>query len=103
MGPKCNVLTISPSQPCGQGTILQNGQCVPDLLVLCSGGSMIENGVCVCKMVGGMLFDIDAVAVLSAAIGTDPLITGLVALTMAGVVGQAAWLIHRRKRKIKIE
>jgi len=53
-------------------------------------------------MVGGVLLDIDTTAVLLAAIGTDPLITGLVALTMVGIAGQAAWFIHRRKKKIEI-
>jgi len=52
------------------------------------------------QMVGGMLLDIDSWAVLGASIGTNPVITGLVALSMAGVAGQTAWFIHRRKKKI---
>ncbi len=50
-------------------------------------------------IIGGALLSIDTTAVLVAAIGTDPVVTGLVALTMAGVAGQTAWFIHRRKKQ----
>ncbi len=49
--------------------------------------------------VGGTLFEIDTVAVFVAAVGVNTLITGLVVLTLAGVAGQAAWLVHKRKKK----
>jgi len=48
-----------------------------------------------------MLLDIDSWALFVANIGVNPVITGLVAITMAGVAEQAAWFIHRRKKKIK--
>jgi len=49
-------------------------------------------------MVGGLLLDIDTTGLLVASIGTNPVITGLFAVTVAGVVGQAVWFIHRRKK-----
>jgi len=73
----------------------------------CQGAAVLLSNHCfaeaLASMVGGILLSIDTTAVLVGAIGTDPLITGLVAITMAGIAGQAAWFIHRRKRKIKIE
>jgi len=73
------------------------------LAAQCQGAAVLLNNHCFAElmaMVGGTLIAIDTIAVLVGAIGTDPVITGLVALTMAGVVGQAAWFIHRRKKKI---
>ena len=87
---------------CGAGTILAGNECVPDLAFLCNGGSMIENGICVCQqlgsMIGGELLEINTVSLLVGAIGTNPIITGLVAVTIAGVAGQAIWFVHRRKK-----
>ena len=74
----------------------------PTLPGQCQGAAVLLNNHCfaeVMAMVGGALLSIDTTAVLVAAIGTDPVITGLVAITMAGVAGQAAWFIHRRKKK----
>ncbi len=74
----------------------------PTLAAQCQGAAVLLNNHCfaeVMAMVGGALLSIDTTAVLVAAIGTDPVITGLVAITMAGVAGQAAWFIHRRKKK----
>jgi len=48
--------------------------------------------------VGGLMIPVDTVVLLAAAIGVDPLITGLVAITMAGVAAQAVWFVHRRKK-----
>ena len=75
------------------------------LAAQCQGAAVLLSNHCfaeIIAMVGGVLLSIDKTAVLVAAIGTDPVVTGLVALTMAGLAGQAAWFIHRRKRKIKI-
>ena len=67
----------------------------------CQGAAVLLNNHCFAQVlaaIGGALLDIDTTAVLVAAIGTDPIITGLVAITMAGVAGQAAWFIHKRKK-----
>jgi len=50
------------------------------------------------SMIGGELLDINTVSLLVGAIGTNPVITGLVAITLAGVAGQAVWFVHRRKK-----
>ena len=71
------------------------------LTTQCQGAAVLISNHCfaeIMAMVGGALLSIDTTAVLVAAIGTDPVITGLVAITMAGVAGQAAWFIHRRKK-----
>jgi len=49
-------------------------------------------------MIGGVLLDIDTTSLLVASIGTNPVITGLFAVTVAGVIGQAVWFVHRRKK-----
>jgi len=36
-----------------------------------------------------------------ASIGTNPVIAGMFAVTVAGVVGQAVWFVHRRKKSNK--
>jgi len=48
-------------------------------------------------LVGGHLINIDNASLFVAAIGTNPVITGLVGITLAGVAGQAVWFVHRRK------
>ena len=48
-------------------------------------------------LVGGYLIDIDNASLFVAAIGTNPVITGLVGITLAGVAVQAVWFVHRRK------
>ncbi len=50
--------------------------------------------------VGGIMIPVDAVVLLAAAIGVDPLITGLLVLSMVGVSAQVVWLIHRKKKKV---
>jgi len=50
-------------------------------------------------MVGGELLDINTVSLLVGAIGTNPIITALVGITIAGVAGQAVWFVHRRRKK----
>jgi len=87
---------------CGEHTEEILGFCVPKLAELCSTGTMIDMGVCTAQamgsMIGGALMDIDTTALLVASIGTNPIITGLVAVTLAGVAGQAVWFVHRRKK-----
>ena len=51
------------------------------------------------SMIGGELLDINTVSLLVGAIGTNPVITGLVAVSIAGVVGQAVWFVHKKKKK----
>jgi len=48
-------------------------------------------------LVGGYLIDIDNASLFVAVIGTNPVLTGLVGITLAGVAGQAVWFVHRRK------
>jgi len=75
----------------------------PTLAAQCQGAAVLLSNHCfaeaMASMVGGILLSIDTTGVLVAAIGTDPVVTGLVAITMAGISGQAAWFIHRRRKK----
>jgi len=48
-------------------------------------------------LVGGYLIDIDNTSLFVAVIETNPVITGLIGITLAGIAGQALWVIHRRK------
>ena len=50
-----------------------------------------------CNVIGGNILEIDNYALFVAAIGTNPIITGLIGITLAGVAGQAVWFVHRRK------
>jgi hypothetical protein len=49
-------------------------------------------------MIGGMLLDIDTTALLVVAIGTNPVNTVLMGITLAGVAAQSVWFVHRRKK-----
>ncbi|MFI5405310.1 MAG: hypothetical protein ACHQ1D_02220 [Nitrososphaerales archaeon] len=90
---------------CGPKTEEIAGICVPDLNQICGQGTMIVQGMCIVEqmgqMVGGTLLEIDNYALFAAAIGTNPVITGLVAITLAGVAGQAVWFIHKKKNSNK--
>jgi len=93
---KCKTLT------CGAGTIQVGVECTPNLNEICGEGTFISGLQCLglgLQAIGGIFVEIDALAVLGAAVGVDPLITGLVVITMLGITGQAAWFIHRRKKK----
>ena len=89
---------------CGSKTILNlDNQCVPDLTQICGAGTFPDFDVLMCfglamETVGGALLDINTASLLVAAIGTNPVITGLVAITMSGVAAQAVWFVHRRKK-----
>lgn len=89
---------------CGDGTIadLIEGKCFPNLNEICGQGTIIEQGMCIVSnmgnMIGGTLLDIDTTALLIASIDTNPVITGLVAITLAGVAGQIVWFVHRRRK-----
>ena len=102
VGSSGSILTPVELFQCGTGTILQGNNCVPDLDEICGDGTFISELQCIglgMQAVGGTLLEIDTVAVFVAAIGVDPLITGLIVLSMVGVAGQAAWFVHRRKNK----
>lgn len=90
---------------CGQGTAEILGICVPDLAQICGQGTIISGMQCVAQQVnniiGGVLLDIDNTALFVAAIGTNPVITGLVAVTIAGVSGQAIWYLHKKQNSNK--
>ena len=54
------------------------------------------------SMIGGELLDLDTMALFIGAIGVNPVITGLVAITMGGVAAQAIWFVNSRRVK-KVE
>ena len=88
---------------CGDKTELNsNNQCVPDLDKICGMGTVPDFNLLMCfgitmQTVGGELLDINTVSLLVASIGVNPVITGLVGITIAGVAGQAVWFVHRRR------
>ena len=53
-------------------------------------------------MIGGEILDLDTMSLFIGAIGVNPVITGLVAITMGGVAAQAIWFVNSRRVK-KIE
>ena len=82
----------------------EENQCVPDLGQICGAGTFADFDALMCfglsmEAVGGALLDINTVSLLVAAIGTNPVITALVGITIAGVAGQAVWFIHKRKNR----
>jgi len=94
---------FSPVLICGSGTILGNNlECVADLDSICGEGTIISGMQCIglaMQAVGGTLLKINTFALFVGAIGVNPIITGLVAITIAGVAGQVAWLVHKKKRR----
>ena len=68
----------------------------------CQGASFLFENHCFAEalssIVGGELLSINTIPLLLGAIGTNPIITGLVGITIAGVVGQTAWFVHRRRK-----
>lgn len=90
---------------CGPKTFLnEQRQCVPDLDAICGSGTIPDFNLLMCfglvmGAVGGELLEINTVSLLVAAIGTNPVITALVGITIAGVAGQAVWFIHKRKNR----
>ena len=68
-----------------------------------SGRIIFDDGTlastCFSTMIGGFLIEIDTMALLVATTGTNPVITLMIGITIAGVAGQVAWFIHRRKKK----
>ena len=91
---------------CGANTMFnEQGQCVPDMSKVCGTGTIPDFDLLMCfglvmGAVGGELLEINTVSLLVAAIGTNPIITALVGITIAGVAGQAVWFVHRRKKKV---
>jgi hypothetical protein len=51
--------------------------------------------------VGGELLDINTVSLLVGAMGVNPVITALMGITIAGIVGQTVWFVHRRKKNLQ--
>ena len=49
------------------------------------------------NVIGGKILEIDNYTLLVAITETNPVITGLVGITLAGIAGQALWFVHRRK------
>jgi hypothetical protein len=90
---------------CGPKTMINaQNQCVPNLTLICGQGTTPNFDTIMCiatnmgNMIGGALLDIDTSALLVAAVGTNPVITGLVGITLAGLIVQAAWFIHKKKK-----
>jgi len=89
---------------CGAKTVLNSdNQCIPDLSQVCGQGTFPDFDALMCfglamEAVGGAFLDIDSVSLLVGAIGTNPVITGLVGITLGGVAAQAIWFVHRRKK-----
>jgi len=87
---------------CGSKTMEVAGICLPDLPLICGDGTFIQNMMCFAtssgQVVGGYLIDINSASLFVAAIGVNPVITGLVGITIAGVAGQAVWFVHRRRK-----
>ena len=54
------------------------------------------------EIIGGEILDLDTMALFIGAIGVNPVITGLVAITMGGVAAQAIWYVNNRRVK-KVE
>jgi len=48
--------------------------------------------------VGGMMIQVNAIALLAAGIGVDPLVTGLLLVTVVGISVQVAWILHKKKK-----
>ncbi len=103
----CTTLPQSTPDPthqdqCQDKATLVGNHCVPDLSQVCGSGTTPQNLMCFAQsmgsMIGGALLDINTVSLLVASIGTNPIITGLVGITIAGVAGQAVWFVHRRKK-----
>ncbi len=100
----------TPSTACQNGAVLDGtGHCVPDLNQICSTGTIVEPTqmlTCIAQaassMIGGALLEINTVSLLVGAIGVNPVITGLVAITMGGVAAQAIWFVNSRRVK-KVE
>ena len=98
--------TPTPAGSCQNGAVLDaNDHCVPDFPNICSTGTMQAGFTCIAQamnnLIGGTLLETNTLPLLVGAIGTNPIITGLVGITIAGIAGQAVWLVHRRKKSKK--
>lgn len=99
------IFTDTPTLPpltCGVNTIQVNNECIPDLNAVCGAGTFISGLQCIglgMQAIGGMDIQINTLAVMAAGVGVDPLITGLVVITMVGITGQVAWFVHRRNKQ----
>ena len=93
-----------PPLSCGSKTILNlDNQCVPDLTKVCGAGTFPDFDALMCfgiamETVGGALLDINTLPLLVGAIGVNPVITGLVGITIAGITGQVIWFIHKKRK-----
>lgn len=87
---------------CGQNTIDMSGICVPDLNQICGQGTIISGMQCIAQqmnnIIGGTLLEIDNYSLFVGAIGTNPVITSLIGITISGLAVQVAWYIHKKKK-----
>jgi len=95
---------ITVSEQCQDNAILDplTNHCVPDFPNICSTGTIQAGFTCIVQamnnLVGGTLLETNTLPLLVGAIGVNPIITGLVGITIAGIAGQAVWFVHRRKK-----
>jgi len=75
--------------------------------LLIGGGAIITQPFALCAnfnfpmAVGGLIIPIDTIALLAAGIGVDPIITGLLLLSMVGISFQVGRMLHKRKEDKK--
>ena len=79
--------------------LVQNSGTLPTAVIVVNPGTL-QTIPSICA-IGGELLDINYVSLFIGAIGVNPVITGLVAITMGGVAAQAVWFVHRRRKSIK--
>jgi len=77
-------------------TVLENSRIEFQAFAICSGITTLLNQIG--GMIGGVLLDIDTMSLFVGAFGVNPVITGLVGITIAGVAGQVVWFVHRRRK-----
>jgi len=80
-------------------TVLENSRIEFQAFAICAGITTLLNQMG--SMIGGALLEINSVSLLVGSIGVNPVITGLVGITIAGIVGQTVWVVHRRKKKVE--
>jgi len=72
--------------------------CDENPTLACGPGTTLEGFVCLCtQVVGGALAPIDTISLLAAGIGVDPIISGLLLLSMIGISFQVGWMLRKRK------
>jgi len=72
--------------------------CDENPTLACGPGTTLEGFMCMCtQAIGGIMIPTETISLLAAGIGVDPLITGLLLVSMVGISLQVGWLLHKRK------